>query len=57
MVRRIHVAVKYWNLQSANAKHYQTVHELSLKWPNLCEDRINIVYISTDKAFGGLILK
>jgi len=35
MVRRIHVAVKYWNLQSANAKHYQTVHEQKLKWPNL----------------------
>jgi len=28
MVRRIHVAVKYWNLQSAHAKHYQTVHEV-----------------------------
>jgi len=35
MVRRIHVAVEYWNLQSANAKHYQTVYEQSLKWPNL----------------------
>jgi len=35
MVRRIHVAVKYRNLQSANAQHYQTVHEQRLKWPNL----------------------
>jgi len=42
MVRRIHVAVKYWNLQSANAKHNQTVHGQRLKWPNLWQDRINI---------------
>ena len=35
MARRIHVAVKYWNLQSANAKQDQIVHEQSLKWPNL----------------------
>ena len=31
MVRKIHVAVKYRNLQLANAKHYQTVHEQRLK--------------------------
>jgi len=29
MVRRIHVAEKYWNLLSANAKHYQTVYKQS----------------------------
>ena len=45
MFWRIHVAVKYWNLQSANDKHYQTVHEQSLKWPNLWEDRIYLCYI------------
>ena len=38
MVRKIHVAVKYRNLQLANAKHYQTVHEQRLKWLNLWED-------------------
>ena len=36
MVRRIHVAVKYTNLQSANAKHCnQTAHEQRLNRPNL----------------------
>jgi len=35
MVRRIHAAVKYRNLKLASAKHYQTVHEQWLKWPNL----------------------
>jgi len=39
-IRRIRVVVKYRNLQLANAKHYQTVHEQRLKWPNLWEDRI-----------------
>ena len=34
MVKKIHSAVKYWNLQSANAKQYQTVHEQKFKWPN-----------------------
>ena len=38
MVWRIHVAVKYRNLQLANAKHYQTVHE---QRPNLWEDSIH----------------
>ena len=40
MVRRINIAAKYSNVQLAKAKHYQTVYEHRLKWPNPWEGRI-----------------